>query len=122
MTDEHTITARPSPTGEKDDLSRKLDAAGWGLFFIWIGIAFLADVGWGWGLLGVGIIILGEAALRKYLSLKIGGFWIVCGVIFSAGGLWELSQVPWPLVPVLLILCGLTVLWGVVSGKDLMKK
>ena len=37
-------------------------------------------------------------------------------------GRWIKSQVPWSLVPVLLILCGLAVLWGVVSGKDLMKK
>lgn len=49
-------------------LRRKLDAIGWGLFFIWIGIAILANVGWGFGLIGVGVIILGGFAAREYLS------------------------------------------------------
>jgi hypothetical protein len=49
-------------------LNHKLDAAGWGLFFIWTGVAVLADVGWGIGLIGVGVIILGGLAAREYLS------------------------------------------------------
>ncbi len=46
-------------------LIKKLDAIGWGLFFIWKGAALIADVGWGVGLLGVGIITLGAQAARK---------------------------------------------------------
>ena len=42
---------------EKGALSHKLDAIGWGLFFIWMGIAFLLDVGWGWGMVGIAVII-----------------------------------------------------------------
>jgi len=111
------------PHREKtDDLSQRLDAVGWALFLIWMGIAFLADVGWGWGLLGIGVIILGEAAVRGGLNLKIEGFWIVCGALFFLGGLWQLFHVPWPLPPVLLILVGLAVLWGAFSGRQLMKK
>jgi hypothetical protein len=49
-------------------LNRKLDAAGWGLFFIWTGVAVLADVGWGVGLIGVGVIILGGLAAREFLQ------------------------------------------------------
>ena len=52
----------------KKKLNRKLDAVGWGLFFIWIGIAILADVGWGVGFIGVGLIILGVLGAREYLS------------------------------------------------------
>jgi hypothetical protein len=55
-------------TARKKKLNRKLDAAGWGLFFIWTGVAVLADVGWGVGLIGVGVIILGGLAAREYLS------------------------------------------------------
>ena len=47
------------------DISKKLEATGWGLFFIWIGIAFLANFDFGLGLLGVGIITLGGQAARK---------------------------------------------------------
>jgi hypothetical protein len=55
-------------TTQRKYLDRKLDAVGWGLFFIWIGIAILADVGWGVGLIGVGTIILGSLVVREYLS------------------------------------------------------
>jgi hypothetical protein len=111
----------PEPAGKKG-LSEKLDAAGWGLFFIWVGIAFLADFGWGWGLVGVAAIILSEAALRWRLGLKVGGFWIAVGAVFLLGGLWELFRVPWPLAPVLLILCGLAILWGALAGRHVMRK
>lgn len=52
----------------KKKLHRTLDAIGWGLFFIWVGIAFLTDVGWGVGCIGVGVIILGMLGVRQYLS------------------------------------------------------
>ena len=55
-------------TTQNKKLDRKFDAVGWGLFFIWIGIAILADVGWGVGLIGVGTIILGSLVAREYLS------------------------------------------------------
>jgi hypothetical protein len=55
-------------TAQRKKLERKADALGWGLFFIWIGIAVLADVGWGVGFLGVGLIILGSLGVREYLS------------------------------------------------------
>ena len=55
-------------TAQRKEVERKLDALGWGLFFIWIGVAILADVGWGVGLMGVGVIIIGAFVAREYLS------------------------------------------------------
>jgi hypothetical protein len=55
-------------TAPKNKLGRKLDAIGWGLFFIWMGIAIQADLGWGVGFLGVGLIILGILGVREYFS------------------------------------------------------
>jgi hypothetical protein len=107
---------------ERRDLSNKLDAVGWGLFFIWIGIAFLADVGFGVGLLGIGIIVLGEQAVRKYLDLKLEGFWIIAGLCFVVGGLWELLAVELPLVPILLIVAGIAILVSIFRGTHLLKK
>lgn len=109
-------------TAERRDLAHKLDAAGWGLFFIWIGIAFLADFGIGMGLPGVGIIILGEQAARYYFNLKLLGFWVVAGVCFLVGGLWELFAVKLPLVPILLIVAGLAILVSIARGTHLTKK
>ncbi len=109
-------------TTERRDLAQKLDAVGWGLFFIWIGIAFLADFGIGVGLLGVGIITLGEQAARKYFNLKLEGFWVIVGLCFVLGGLWELLAVELPLVPILLIVAGLVILVSIARGTHLMKK
>jgi len=122
MSDEQVDLETAQELGERNALSQKLDAIGWGLFFIWMGIAFLLDVGWGWGLLGIAAIILGEALIRRNRNLKVEGFWIVVGFMFLTGGIWELYQVPWPLAPFLIIGCGLAVLWGAVSGKHMMKK
>lgn len=107
---------------DKERLSERLDSIGWGLFLVWVGFAFLVDMGWGWGLLGVAAIILGEIAYRWNAGLKIEGFWLVVGIMFLAGGLWELFQVPLPLAPILIIFCGGAVLWGVFNDRHLMKK
>lgn len=101
-------------TGEdRRALIKKLDAAGWGIFFIWIGIAFLADVGWGVGLLGIGIIMLGTQIGRMHFKLPVEGFGLVMGLLFVVAGVWELlkinlGQEPIPdgLMPVLSIVVG----------------
>ena len=98
-------------------LTKKLEAAGWGLFFIWIGIALLADLGWGVGLLGVGIIILGAQLSRRYLALKLEGFWVVVGFLFLVGGVWELFHVQLALVPILCIVAGVALLASAFGGR-----
>jgi hypothetical protein len=91
---------------------------GWGLFFVWIGLAWLLNVGTGIGLLGVGVITLGMQAVRKYFNLKSEGFWVVIGVLFVAGGLSELLQVELPLAPILIIVAGLAVLISIFRNKQ----
>ena len=54
-------------TVQRKKLHRQLDAAGWGLFFVWIGIAVLANLGWGIGLIGIGLIIFVKLLAREYL-------------------------------------------------------
>lgn len=98
-------------------LHKKLDAAGWGLFFIWIGIALFAHVGWGAGLLGVGIIILGTQVARKYFGLKLEGFWFAVGSLFVLGGVWELFHVRLELGPILCIVAGVALLVSVLLAR-----
>lgn len=102
-------------------LADKLSAVGWGLFFVWIGVAWLLNVGAGIGLLGVGVITLGMQAVRKYFNLKLEGFWLVIGVLFVAGSLSELLQVELPLAPIFVIIAGLAVLVSIVRGKQTKK-
>jgi len=117
------VSPEPPSTEERSAAaSRTLDAIAWGVFMIWVGIAFLMDVGWGWGLVGVAAIILGAAVIRWMRHLNLGGFWVVVGLMFLAGGLWELLDVRWPLAPVLIIGCGVAVLWGALRGKHLTRE
>ncbi len=104
-------------TAQMKKMERRLDALGWGLFFIWIGIAFLADVGWGWGLLGIGIIILGGQGTRTYSGLKLEGFGVVVGSLFFLGGIWELFNVKFDLTPIICIAAGVALLVSVLVGK-----
>ncbi len=98
-------------------LTRKLEAVGWSLFFIWTGIAFLAHVGWGVGLLGVGIITLGAQAARKYFALKLEGFWLLVGFFFVAGGIWKLFNIQLGLLPILSIIAGFALLVSIFVAR-----
>jgi hypothetical protein len=62
-----TDTGEP---GSRRDALRRLDSDGWSLFLTWSGIAYLADVGWGVGLLGTGLVMLGVQAVRVRLGLR----------------------------------------------------
>ena len=97
--------------------AHKLDVLEWSFFFIWIGIALLSNLSWGIGLLGVGIIILGKQATRKYMALKFETFGVVCGVLFVLGGVWELLSVRISLVPVVCIAAGVALLLSALFGK-----
>jgi len=94
-----------------------LDTVGWGLFFIWIGIALFANVGWGMGLLGVGIIILGAQVTRKYFGLKLEEFTIAVGSFFLLGGASELLNVQFGLLPILCIAVGIALLVSTLVGR-----
>jgi hypothetical protein len=91
---------------ERHDRASKFDAAGWGLFFIWVGIAWLADVGLAIGLLGVAAITLGMQAIRKLSGVPVEGFWLLVGLGFAIAGLWQWFEIGLPLAPVVLIVVG----------------
>jgi hypothetical protein len=74
----------------RNDVERRLGGAGWGLFFLWVGLSFLLDVGWGVGLLGVGILALLMQAVRSGFRLPVERFWILVGSVLIVAGTWEL--------------------------------
>jgi hypothetical protein len=97
--------------------AHKLDVFAWSFFFIWVGIALLSNLGWGVGLLGVGIIILAKQATRRYMALGLETFGVVCGALFVLGGVWELLSVRISLVPVVCIAAGVALLLSALFGK-----
>jgi hypothetical protein len=99
-------------------LEGKLSGAGWGLFIIWIGIAFLAGFQTWLTLIGIGIITLGMQLIRKASGLGTEGFWLVIGLLFLIGGIWDFSGTTLPLLPILLIVAGAGILVSIFSGRN----
>ena len=98
-------------------VAHRLSAAGWGLFFLWIGIALLTNLNWGVGILGAGVLVLGEQVARKCMALKLETFWTVVGTLFILGGIWGLFNVRVSLVAILCIVAGAVLLLSALLSK-----
>jgi hypothetical protein len=72
----------------------KFDATGWGLFFLWVGIALVAQVGWGIALLGTGLISLGIQFARWRSGVSVDRWGTGFGLCLSVAGLVEWLDVP----------------------------
>ena len=91
----------------KNALCRKLDAIGWGTFFIWMGLIMLIKVfPAGTASIGIGVIILGEAVARVILGVSVSAFWILLGIIFLGAGFGEIFAINFPLLPIAFLVCG----------------
>ncbi|MBU2675683.1 MAG: hypothetical protein KJP16_01280 [Gammaproteobacteria bacterium] len=98
----------------RDERARKFDAAGWALFFIWVGIAWLTEASIAVGLLGVAAITLGMQAIRKIYGVRVEGFWVLVGLGFAIAGFWQWLDLGQPLAPILLIAVGIALfVWRV---------
>jgi len=102
---------------EQQELAKKLEAASWGWFFLWIGISLLWEAGWGVALLGVGVITLAGQAARRHFNLKLEAFWVVVGVLFLLGGLGAHYELELPMGHIVLIVAGLALLISVFTGR-----
>jgi hypothetical protein len=118
MTETETHSTEKQDAAKNANMARKLDAAGWGLFFIWTGIALLAGISWGIGLVGVGIITLVGQAARRHFGLRFDGFWVVVGILFAVRGIWELAGVELALTPILLVAAGIALLLSVFGDPN----
>jgi len=98
-------------------LTEKLSAFGWGTFFLWIGIAYVLKFSVGIGLLGIGINTLFWQIVRKYFKLKFEGFWIFVGFLFILGGIGVLLKIDIPIIPIILIVAGITVFTSTMKKK-----
>ncbi len=107
------MCSMPCPSfgsGHYDETAARIDAAGWGLFFLWVGIALLLDVGWGLGLLGVGVLTLVMQGVRRGFGLRSEALWLLVGGAITLVAVWELAAVDVALGPIILIAFGLVAL------------
>lgn len=94
-----------------------IDGAGWGLFFIWVGIVLLADLGWAAFFLGTGALMVGGQLVRHRFELTVDRFTMLLGACFAVAGLVRLLELRWPwaaipgwVMPMLLIGVGVALL------------
>ena len=94
------FTRRTNRNAEADRaLMAKIDATGWGLFFLWVGVALLANVGWGAALLGTGVISLGVQLARRLSGIAVDRWSVGFGACLSVAGLVQWVDIPVGKVP-----------------------
>ncbi len=103
---------------EVRELTKKLTAVGWGLFFVWLGIALLFNASIGFILVGVGLITLGMQVARKYYGLASETFWVVVAVLFVVVGLWQILELRLSFMAVFLIVIGCALLVSALKGRE----
>lgn len=100
----------PLMTSEERALGARIDAAAWGVFFVWVGLALLANLGWGVGLIGAGAIMLGAQAWRSVAGVRVDRFAAIVGVLFAVVGIGNLLGLRVEVVPLLFIAAGVGIL------------
>ncbi len=109
---------QPPIAGGRERSHRQLTAIEWGLLFVWAGVAALLSVGWGYGLLGVGVIILG-IQMAHYVVGDFRMDWVstISGVMFLFGGVWVLFGISASLAPVLAIVAGIALMLSSLTSR-----
>ncbi len=104
---------------------RDYDAIAWGAFFIWWGITELfPSLPAGTGALGIGLILLGLNAARRYSGMPTSRFSMGVGILAVVWGGLDLAGVflalPFeiPVFAILLVVLGLMVLTRAINGKQ----
>jgi hypothetical protein len=72
----------------------RIDATGWRVFFIWVGVALAASIGWGIALLGTGVISLGVQVARRLSGLPVDRWSVGFGACLTVAGLVQWLDVP----------------------------
>lgn len=105
------------------EFEQKVDAAGWGLLLVWVGVAILANVGWGAGILGVGVLALGGQVVRKAMGLRLDGFGMFVGLVATMWGIWQLldlgvgAKTGNGFFPILMIVSGAAILASAIRQR-----
>lgn len=97
--------------GNRKKLGRWVDLFGWILFCAWVfSAAFFDFLPSGSGAMGLGLIVISVALVRKLLGFSISVFWLVIGGIFFLAGLGGRSGIDLPFASIALIVCGVLLL------------
>ena len=98
----------------------KLEKIGWGLFLVMLGaIRLFPDsvVPEGTFMFGVGIILLGLNLAKYAKGFSVNGFTIFLGIVALVAGLSSLFGRPVDIFPLILILGGVSIIFGIGRKK-----
>ena len=96
---------------------RSIDAIGWALFFIWVGVALLANLSWTVSLVGTAAIILGVQGTLLIRRERLDVFMAAVGIVLLIGVVADEYGSPLSLFPALLVVIGITMLADTLRGR-----
>lgn len=100
---------------DKRALDRQLERLGWALFLIMLGgLWLIPNVPGGVWLVGVGLIMLGLNVARYFNGIRMHTFTSVLGAAALLLGVADLLGWGLPVLPILLIVIGASIVFGVV--------
>ena len=111
---------KPAPRIDAESalrLDRTVDLVSGGLLLVWTGLLMLLHTSWGTGLAGVGLILLGEQAVRWRYGLDADLFWVLAGVLLLGGSAALLTGLGQALVATLLLALGVLLLFAAFQGR-----
>jgi hypothetical protein len=93
------------------DLSRRIEAIGWGLLFLMTGVLLLVPgLPEGTWLVGLGLLMLGLNATRLYVGLPLDRFGVILGAGAVLAGLGAMAGMDIPVFALGLIAWGLAII------------
>lgn len=98
-----------------------LTALAWGVFFVWIGLSWIATEYYGFPMdayiaFGVGAILIGLNAARAGLGLRLSKFSLFIGIVALAFGGTALTGFKLPLWQTIILLVGLFIIAETISS------
>ena len=107
---------------ENADLGRRVDSGTLGVLLLLLGIGLILGIGWGAGLIGVGLVLLGEQAVRRHLAVSFEWFWVGVGLVSVFYGVSMLFGANFSLVPIIIMVIGVSLLASAAKGKHKAEK
>ena len=104
--------------GATSTFSRSVDSIGWALFFMWVGVALLANLSWTVSLIGTAAIILAVQVTVYFRGERPDVFMAAVGVVLLIGVVTHIYGSVWSLFPALLIVIGIAMLADTLRARQ----
>ena len=101
-------------------LAERFNRTGWGIFLVMLGVIWILPENMlpeGILPIGVGVILIGLNLVKRSYGLRGSDSNVLLGIVALAIGLGDLLNIGFPLIPVLLIFWGLSMIYRIIFPK-----